>query len=97
MTNEVRLIDANALIKKLKSDFDDTDVYTDKDQFIIDCIHLLENAPTVTIDNYALGYQDGVRKVLSELAEQGHEFGNIFGDCKPTFEATVKEEQENDK
>lgn len=45
--SEIRLIDANALIEKLKSDFDDTDVYTDKDQFIIDCIHLLNNAPTV--------------------------------------------------
>ena len=27
---------------------------------------LIDNAPTVTVDNYAMGYQDGVRKVLSE-------------------------------
>ncbi len=26
----------------------------------------IDNAPTVTIDNYSMGYQDGVRKVLSE-------------------------------
>lgn len=45
--SEVRPIDANALILQLKEGFDDSDVYTDKDQFIIDCIHLLENAPTV--------------------------------------------------
>ena len=27
---------------------------------------LIDVAPTVTVDNYAMGYQDGVRKVLSE-------------------------------
>lgn len=26
----------------------------------------IDNAPTVIVDNYAMGYQDGVRKVLSE-------------------------------
>lgn len=29
-------------------------------------ISLIDNAPTVAVDNYAMGYQDGVRKVLSE-------------------------------
>ena len=27
---------------------------------------IIDNAPTVTVDNYSMGYQDGVRKVLSE-------------------------------
>lgn len=41
------LISRSELIEKLKSNFDDSDVYTEKDQFIIDCIHLLENEPTI--------------------------------------------------
>lgn len=41
------LISRSALIEKLKSNFDNSDVYTEKDQFIIDCIHLLENEPTI--------------------------------------------------
>ena len=28
---------------------------------------IIDNAPTVAVDNYAMGYQDGVRKVLSEM------------------------------
>lgn len=28
--------------------------------------HIIDNAPTVLHDNYSMGYQDGVRKVLSE-------------------------------
>ena len=32
-----------------------------------DCIDaIIDNAPTVAVDNYAMGYQDGVRQVLSE-------------------------------
>ena len=27
---------------------------------------IIDNAPTVAVDNYSMGYQDGVRKVLSE-------------------------------
>ena len=34
--------------------------------FICEVIMTIDNAPTVTVDNYAMGYQDGVRKVLSE-------------------------------
>ena len=29
-------------------------------------IKTIDKAPVVTVDNYAMGYQDGVRKVLSE-------------------------------
>lgn len=31
-------------------------------------LHIIDNAPTVLHDNYSMGYQDGVRKVLSEKA-----------------------------
>ena len=35
--------------------------------YIAEVIMTIDNAPTVTVDNYAMGYQDGVRKVLSEM------------------------------
>ena len=31
-----------------------------------DILNAIDNAPTVLHDNYSMGYQDGVRKVLSE-------------------------------
>jgi hypothetical protein len=34
---------------------------------------IIDNAPTVIVDNYSMGYQDGVRKVLSERPK---------GECK---------------
>lgn len=76
--NERRLIDANALIRRLKAGFDPGDLYTDKDQFIIDCIHLLENTPTTSIsddiiqlkgDCYNAGYKQG----LLNAKETGNE------------------------
>lgn len=33
---------------------------------------IIDNAPTVEVPNYAMGYQDGVRKVLKEVAEGKH-------------------------
>jgi len=90
MTNEVRLIDANALIKEMKkcniADFIAV-------QSVLD---IIDNVPTVRTDNYAMGYQDGVRKVLSELSERGCEMGNIFGDYKPVLVAITSEENKND-
>lgn len=94
MTNEVRLIDANALKEEMKDWLALPNRDNDARDVVLHLIAVIDNAPTATIDNYAFGYQDGVRKVLSELEEQGHEFGNIFGDCKPTFESTIREEQE---
>ena len=67
----MRLIDADALIENLKSNFDNGDVYTDKDQFIIDCIHLLDNAPTVEEKSYEMGYQDGCEDGLQGIRPQG--------------------------
>ena len=34
--------------------------------FICEVLMTIDNAPTVLHDNYSMGYQDGVRKVLSE-------------------------------
>ena len=33
---------------------------------VCDVLDIIDNAPTVLHDNYSMGYQDGVRKVLSE-------------------------------
>lgn len=33
---------------------------------VYQCLEAINNAPTVLHDNYSMGYQDGVRKVLSE-------------------------------
>lgn len=33
---------------------------------LFELLDLIDNVPTVAVDNYAMGYQDGVRKVLSE-------------------------------
>ena len=33
---------------------------------VYDVLKLIDKAPTVLHDNYSMGYQDGVRKVLSE-------------------------------
>ncbi len=62
-----RLIDADKLRKVLSEplyrstikDYGEILKYT----FVMD---IIDNAPTVAVDNYSMGYQDGVRKVLSE-------------------------------
>lgn len=33
---------------------------------VYQCLEAIDNAPTVCNDNYSMGYQDGVKKVLSE-------------------------------
>ena len=33
---------------------------------VCDVLDIIDNAPTVCNDNYSMGYQDGVKKVLSE-------------------------------
>lgn len=48
---------------------------------------LIDNAPTVCNDNYAMGYQDGVKKVLSErptgkwLENKGKDLRDCFYTC----------------
>lgn len=53
----MRLIDADAL----KNKFVESSRY-DGDEVL----EIIDKAPTVCNDNYSMGYQDGVRKVLSE-------------------------------
>ena len=57
----MRIIDADKLINQIEQHCIDDEV-TCKD----DVIEIIDNAPTVLHDNYSMGYQDGVRKVLSE-------------------------------
>ena len=44
---------------------------------------VIDNAPTVLHDNYAMGYQDGVRKVLSERP-QGEWIKKVARICEET-------------
>lgn len=60
----MRTIDADAL-KKETTQFGDLYGFNPVWQII-------DNAPTVEVPNYAMGYQDGVRKVLKEVAEGKH-------------------------
>jgi len=48
----------------------------------VSIIDLINNAPTVTVDNYSMGYQDGVRKVLSERPQGEWLFKEITNDYK---------------
>ena len=43
-----------------------------KAYFLSEIYSKIDNAPTVEQSNYAMGYQDGVRKVLKEVAEGKH-------------------------
>ena len=71
MEEEVRLIDANEL-KNNRPELRNTKQEGHQsynqgwNNAISDFLDLIDNAPTVTVDNYAMGYQDGIRKVLSE-------------------------------
>ena len=59
------LISRSALKKSIKSYADDQ--YAENEylgEYAI--MDIIDKAPAVTVDNYAMGYQDGVRKVLSE-------------------------------
>ena len=66
----MRRIDADALIENLKSNFDNGDVYTDKDQFIIDCIHLLDNAPTVEPETKLVANVTFDKEQMEKLVEK---------------------------
>ena len=68
----MRLIDADALmplfIKKANTMKDRHGVNLG-DEWLLnynDIKDVIDNAPTVCNDNYSMGYQDGVKKVLSE-------------------------------
>lgn len=60
----MRLIDADELRNELTSIY--SDKVNDYNKAVKAFIEFIDNAPTVCNDNYAMGYQDGVRKVLSE-------------------------------
>lgn len=74
----MRLIDADALsafvgdlrstLHKEQSTFKAmTDIeFNTRDYMLLNFQYTIDNAPTVCNDNYSMGYQDGVRKVLSE-------------------------------
>jgi len=62
----MRIIDANVLVNEFlnvcRTEFEvKNKCMTDEN-----VLHLIQNAPTVLHDNYSMGYQDGVKKVLSE-------------------------------
>ena len=80
-----RLIDADAL---MEYSYGREDTYGDIKQ-VVD-VDDIDKAPTVCNDNYAMGYQDGVKKVLSERPQgewinpsENPEFSNreFFSDC----------------
>ena len=56
----MRLIDADEL-KKHIGVYDGTTAQVEAVE-----VQYIDNAPTVLADNYSMGYQDGVKKVLSE-------------------------------
>ena len=44
-----------------------TDIeFNTRDYMLLHFQYVIDNAPTVCNDNYSMGYQDGVKKVLSE-------------------------------
>lgn len=55
-----RLIDAEALKKAITYNREISANAT------CDVLDIIDNAPTVKVDNYAMGYQDGIKKALSE-------------------------------
>lgn len=61
-----RPIDADALANKVADLYTEGEEATEADKVVNDVIDLIDNAPTVLHDNYSMGYQDGVKKVLSE-------------------------------
>ena len=62
------LISREALKKTIKEAFDKANL-SEYEACVCVCEIYdkeIDNAPTVEVDNYSMGYQDGVRKVLSE-------------------------------
>ena len=88
-------------LKKALHNFFDGKVIDEPAYILRDVFCYIDGAPTVTIDNYSMGYQDGVRKVLSEKPKgewikidpyplQMHEFkcsecGYETDDCTDNF------------
>lgn len=58
-----------------------TDKDTGKNRMVDYCLSEIDNAPTVLHDNYCMGYQDGVRKVLSERPQ-----GEWYFSCEKGWE-----------
>ena len=67
-----------AVIDEAYYDYDGYDC-NDLRRFAEKVDELIDNAPTVLHDNYSMGYQDGVKKVLSERpqGEWIEDSGNI--------------------
>lgn len=74
-----RLIDADELANKVADLYTEGEEATEADKVVNDVIDLIDDAPTVLHDNYSMGYQDGVKKVLSERpqGEWLEDSGNI--------------------
>lgn len=74
----MRLIDADALNEEFKEVYP---LATNEMGGVVNkrIYEIIDNAPTVLHDNYSLGYQDGVKKVLSERpkGEWIEDSGNI--------------------
>lgn len=63
----MRLIDADELKERLKSESYWTYTHEYGDAIPVGWVmSAIDHAPTVLHDNYSMGYQDGIRKVLSE-------------------------------
>lgn len=73
-----RLIDADELANKVADLYTEGEEATEADKVVNDVIDLIDDAPTVLHDNYSMGYQDGVKKVLSERPT-GHWF--LLDEC----------------
>ena len=80
----VRLIDANALKERImqvidSGQFSDTFVHG-----LQKAIYLIDNAPTVSIDNYSMGYQEGFRNGYAQCftdKEERKENSRLFRNC----------------
>ena len=72
----MRLGDLDALEKSMRKSINERYISWSKTITVADIATLIfdeiDNAPTVEVPNYAMGYQDGVRKVLKEVAEGKH-------------------------
>ena len=72
----MRLIDADALCKALLERWDTADKNAEKviSEVISDVVTpIIASMPTILVDNYAMGYQDGVRTVLKEVKDGKYE------------------------
>ncbi len=80
------LISREALKKAIKNEFDlaihNGDIMLMSKSGIVDrVLAYIDNAPTVLYDNYSMGYQDGVNKVLSERSQGRWEPNSFQFEC----------------